>query len=185
MAHPPSRKSRHPQDSAFTFTEMVFVSMLMLIFASVGFRSMFAFVEQRKIRAAAVELASYLRVARTVALSENKACGIALTNSDGGVFGTDTSLSDNACVAGRIPPSISLRSASGSRNLQVSVPSGANSFPLRFTPEGTLQNGATVVISSSDANQGSWCVNVQAPLATVRMGWQPTGSVDCNYGQEQ
>jgi Tfp pilus assembly protein FimT len=185
MRHSYSRKNRHLQVPAFTVVEIVFVSLLMLILASVGFRSMFAFSEQRKVRTAAVELASYLRVARSVALSENKTCGIALTNTNGGVFGTDTTLSDNACVGGKIPSSINLRSISGSRNLQANVLSGSNSFPLKFTPEGTLTNDATVVISSSDAVEGSWCVDVQAPLATVRMGWRAAGSNDCNYTTEQ
>jgi prepilin-type N-terminal cleavage/methylation domain-containing protein len=171
-----------PRENAFTLVEVLLVSAILLILSSVGLRSMFFFSEQRKLRTAAVELSGYLQVARNVANAQNAPCTIALTNNNGGIFSADVSL-DN-CREGSMPPAVRLGSYSGSRNLQATTLSGGGSFPLTFSPEGTLRQGATVLIRSSDVPAGAWCVDVQAPLATVRLGWQPTGST-CNYAIEQ
>jgi Tfp pilus assembly protein FimT len=172
-----------PKENAFTIVELVMVSAVLLTLSSLALRSMFFFSEQRKLRTAAVELSGYLQVARNVANAQNAPCIIALTNNDGGIFSPDPS-AGNACKDGTIQPAVRLRSHSGSRNLRATALSGGGGFPLTFTPEGTVRQGTTVLISSSDVPEGAWCVDVQAPLATVRLGWQSTGGT-CNYAIEQ
>lgn len=172
-----------PQRNAFTIIEVVLVSAVLVTLSSVALRSMFFFSEQRKLRTAAVELSGYLQVARNVANALNAPCTIALTANDGGIFSPDVT-PDNACRDGTIPPAVRLGSHAGSRKLQATTLSGGGAFPLTFSPEGTVREGTTVLISSSDVPEGSWCVDVQAPLANVRLGWQPNGGT-CNYAIEQ
>lgn len=163
---------------------ILFVTVLVLV-SSIGFRSMFALLQQRKLRTAAIELSGYLQVARNVALTENSLCTIALTSQTGGVFKPDASVSGNACKDGTITPSLNLRDLSGSTKLRVEPLPNAGTYPITFTPEGTLVEGATVLIRSTDVVDGSWCVDIQAPLATVRIGWLPANSNRCDYSIEQ
>ena len=173
------------QALAFTMIELILFVTVFVLVSSIGFRSMFALLQQRKLRTAAVELSGYLQVARNVALTENSLCTIAMTNQTEGVFGPDTSVSGNSCKDGTIQSSVNLRNFSGSRNLRVEPLPNAGTYPITFTPEGTLVEGATVLIRSTDVVEGSWCVDVQAPLATVRIGWLPANSNRCDYSIEQ
>lgn len=183
MLRPPSSALPLPcprgQERGFTIVELVVTTAVLVILSTVGLRSMFVFNEQRKLRSAAVELAGYLQVARAAANSENAPCRIALDPANGGSFAPDPSPMGNACSkAGTLPPGVRLRGLVGSRNLQASVLQGA--FPLTFSPEGTISQGATVLLSSVDVPDRSWCVNVAAPLATVRLGWLNADN-RCNY----
>jgi type II secretory pathway pseudopilin PulG len=177
---------RPSRQTAFTLLELLLTAGMLVILSSVALRTMFVFSEQRKLRTAAVELAGYLEVARSVAEAENEPCMIALTSSSGGSFEPDTSTT-NKCTPAKanIPPAVRLGSHSGSRDLAATVTSG--SFPLTFSPEGTVRSGATVKLSSANVPDGAWCVDVSAPLATVRLGWQQ-GDDSCtsaNYAIEQ
>jgi Tfp pilus assembly protein FimT len=173
------------QDRGFTIAEAMVYAALMMTLTAFGFHSMRTFSEEQKLRIAAVELSAYLEVARSVALTDNAPCVIAMSNSSQGIFGVDTSGSTNACQAGKINTSLDLRELTGSTSLSVALLPGSGTYPLTFHPEGTTRSGATVLISSRDVTSGSWCVDVQAPLATVRRGWRATGSITCNYGVEQ
>lgn len=181
-----SQSKRVRQDRAFTLIENLFAIVFFFILMGYSLRTSMAFYEQRKLRTAAIELSGYLQIARNVAASENGPCVIGLTNSTTGVFGPpNASDTTNACVAGRMQPSLNLRQISGSRNVRADVIPNSGTFPLTFTPEGTIRDGATVLISSTDVPIGGWCVNVLPPLATVRIGWRPSGSNTCNYAIEQ
>jgi Tfp pilus assembly protein FimT len=183
---PPRRHSPIGRSSeAFTLVEVLVYTALLMSLSVAGFRSMFTFTEEQKLRMAAIELSSYLEVARNVALSENIPCVIALKTSDGGVFAEDTTSTTNSCLPGKINSSLNLRELTGSKKLQIESLPGAGNFPLTFNPEGTTRSGVTVLISSSDVNSGAWCVDVQAPLATVRMGWSAKGANFCRYAVEQ
>lgn len=185
MASLPPKSRFRLQAIAFTMIELILFVTVFVLVSSIGFRSMFALMQQRKLRTAAVELSGYLQVARNVALTENSLCTIALTSRSGGVFGPDKSVLDNSCKDGTIQPSLNLRDFSGSPKLRVEPLPNGGTYPITFTPEGTLVEGVTVLISSTDVVEGSWCVDVQAPLATVRIGWLPTGSNRCDYSIEQ
>jgi Tfp pilus assembly protein FimT len=183
---PPRANSQfHHQRNAFTVFEMMIYSSLVITFAIIGFRSMLEFTDERKLRAAAIELSSYLEIARNVAFASNTQCVISFRNSEGGVFIPDPSQTNNSCNRTSIIPVYNLSNLSGSRNLTVEVMPGSGAFPLTFNPEGTTRAGATVLVSSSDVEAGSWCVDVQAPLGTVRRGWRARGANECNYALEQ
>jgi hypothetical protein len=72
-----------------------------------------------------------------------------------------------------------------SRRLKADVLDKSGTFPITFSPDGTINAGVTVLLSSTDVSDGVWCVNVEAPLATIRMGWRQAGQQQCNYAIEQ
>jgi Tfp pilus assembly protein FimT len=185
MSPPRANSQFHHQSKAFTVLEAMIYSSLVITFAIVGFRSMRGFTDERKLRAAAVELSSYLEIARNVAFASNTQCTISIRNTEGGVFVPDASQPNNSCNGTSIIPVYNLSTRSGIRNLTVEVMAGSGAYPLIFNPEGTTRAGATVVVSSSDVDAGSWCVDVQAPLGTVRRGWRARGADECNYALEQ
>jgi Tfp pilus assembly protein FimT len=152
---------------------------------SIGFKSMLNFMEERKLRSAAIELSSYLEIARNAASAANSSCIIPIDAVDSGNFGPDTTKLSNACRTGTIVPSLELRTLTGSRKLQVKVIIKDGIKSLTFNPEGTTLIGATFLISSSDVESGGWCVDVQSPLATIRRGWIAKGTDICNYAVEQ
>lgn len=162
----------------FTIIEVVLVAAVLMILMAMGIRSMFVFSEQRKLRTAAVELAGFLQVARDVASTKNSPCTINLTAANGGIF---THAPSSNCELGSMPPSVGLGGHTGSRDLQVTVIRG--SYPLVFSPEGTVVQGATVQLSSQNVPDGAWCVDVLQPLATIRLGWSPSNQA-CNYAIE-
>lgn len=170
-----------PKPNGFTLLELLIVSSVLIVLSTVGLRSMFVFMEQRKLRTAAVELSGYLQVARNAARAENGPCTLAL-NASGDTLAPDASTS-NTCKAGSVVPSMKLRANSSSRDLSAKFDSGATS--ITFTPEGTITTGDTLLLSSANVPDGVWCVNVQAPLATVRMGWRSKGQSTCNFANEQ
>ncbi|MEB3317697.1 MAG: GspH/FimT family pseudopilin [Cyanobacteriota bacterium] len=151
---------------------------------SVSFKTMLNFMEERRLRSAAIELVGYLEIARNTASAANNPCVIKIISDNTGEFGPDASQSGNACRSGTVIPTLKLRTLSGSNNLRVRVIS-ATGYPLSFNPEGTTTNGATVLLSTSDVASGGWCVDVQSPLATVRRGWLASGANVCNYAVEQ
>lgn len=172
-------------DRAFTVAELMLFSAILIVLSSIAFKSMYSLDAERKLRTASIELSGYLDVARNVALAENSPCTIAILQPTGGVFGPDPSQTTNSCRSGTIARSLDLRLVSGDDKVSVAVMANSGVFPLTFTPEGAIREGATVLISSSEVRAGSWCVEVQAPLATVRRGWRATGSNACNYAIER
>jgi prepilin-type N-terminal cleavage/methylation domain-containing protein len=173
-------------DSAFTMVELLVVSAIMLSLSAVGFNSMQSFSEERKLRNAGIELVGYLENARTMAQATNSPCVITLTNQSEGIFDPDSSAAVNSCKdEGSIISKLNLSRFSGSDNLNVQVQSGSGTLPYTFTPEGTTRNGITFLLTSSSLKSGGWCVNIEPPLATVRLGWRQNGSNACDYGIEQ
>lgn len=173
-------------DSAFTLVELLVFSSIILSLSAIGYSTMMSFSEERKLRAAGIELAGYLENARTMAQASNTPCTITITNEDGGVFNPDPSANPNSCrERDSIISSLNLSQASGSDHLIVEVDSGTGRVPYTFTPEGTTPTGITFLIRSSTMTVGNWCVDIQPPLATVRRGWRQQGSRTCNYAIEQ
>jgi Tfp pilus assembly protein FimT len=174
MPPPRIHLRHHYLIKAFTVVELMIYTALAASLGSIGFKSMLNFMEERKLRSAAIELSSYLEIARNAASAANSSCIIPI----------DTT-SSNACRTGTIVPSLELRTLTGSRNLQVKVIINDDVTSLTFNPEGTTLTGATFLISSSDVESGGWCVDVQSPLATIRRGWIAKGENICNYAVEQ
>jgi hypothetical protein len=110
---------------------------------------------------------------------------ITIKSETGGIFDTSASASTNSCRdPGSIVTTLDLGQFSGANQLRVQVKPGSGTLPYTFTTEGTSRAGITFLVSSSVMKSGSWCVDVQWPLATVRRGWLPAGSSTCNYGIE-
>jgi Tfp pilus assembly protein FimT len=148
---------------------------------------MSSFSEERKLRAASIELSGYLENARTMAQASNSPCVITITSETGGIFSPSSALSapNNSCrEPGSIISNLDLSQFSGANHLSVQVKPGSGTLPYTFTPEGTARTGITFLVTSAVMRSGSWCVDVQWPLATVRRGWLPAGSSTCNYGIE-
>lgn len=187
MNHPRRHLRYQDQAHGFTLVELMLFSAVLIVLSSIAFQSMFTLIAERKLRTASIELSGYLEVARNVALAENSPCTIALLKASGGIFGPDPAQKLNSCRSDKITiaPSLDLRDISGTENITVSVLANSGSLPLTFTPEGAIREGATVLISSKDVSVGSWCVEVQSPLATVRRGWRATGSESCDYTLEE
>lgn len=173
-------------EPAFTVVELLVFSSIILSLSAIGYNTMMTFSEERKLRAAGIELVGYLENARTMAQASNTPCTITITNENGGVFNPDPSASPNSCrERDSIIGSLNLSQVSGSNHLIVEVDSGTGTVPFTFTPEGTAPTGITFLIRSSTMTVGSWCVDIQPPLATVRRGWRQQGSSTCNYAIEQ
>lgn len=166
--------------------ELLVFSSIVLSLSAIGYNTMTTFSEERKMRAAGIELVGYLENARTMAQASNTPCIITITNETGGVFAPHSSDDPNSCRdPGSIVTTLKLSEVSGSNNLTVQVDPGSGPIPYTFSPEGTTRTGITFLISSSTKNAGTWCVDVQPPLATVRRGWRQQGSNACNYAIEQ
>lgn len=174
------------RERAFTVVELLVFSSVVLSLAAIGYNSMMTFSEERKLRAAGIELVGYLENARTMAQSSNMPCVITITNEKGGIFSPQKTSGINSCSEpGSIVTTLNLSEFTGNEHLRVQVAPGSGSVPYTFTPEGTTQTAITFLISSTTMNQGSWCVDIQPPIATVRRGWQQQGSSTCNYAIEQ
>jgi Tfp pilus assembly protein FimT len=181
----PSLKKR-AGEHAFTLVELLVFSSILLSVSAIGFNTMTTFSEERKMRAAGIELVGYLENARTMAQASNKPCVITITNEVGGIFAPHSSGVNSCSDPGSIISTLNLSEATGSNHLKVEVSAGSGgSIPFTFTPEGTTLTGVTFLISSTNMKEGSWCVDVQPPLATVRRGWRQKGSGSCNYAIEQ
>ena len=187
---PPARsRSKHPQE-AFAIIDLLIYSSVLALVSLIVVRTTFPFIESRRLRSAAIELSGYLQVARSVALASNTRCIIHLSPKDGGVFESDTKETINSCnlSENNLAPSLNLSELVASRRLRADVLDKSGTFPITFTPDGTIDAGVTVLLSSTDVSDGVWCVNVEAPLATIRMGWRPgplDGKDECNYAIEQ
>jgi Tfp pilus assembly protein FimT len=183
----PSKRPRcRHRDDAMTFIDLLIYISLLILTSTAVVRTSYPFIEQRRLRTAAIELSGYFQVARSVALATNVPCIITLNQNDRGVFMPDSNPQNNSCspTLRHIPPVVKLADYSGSRNLSADVAANSAGFPITFSPDGTINNNVTVLLSSTNVPQGVWCVNIQAPLATIRTGWRPAGESNCNYSIE-
>jgi Tfp pilus assembly protein FimT len=182
----PTKQSAGPlRACAFTLVELLVFTSIVFALSAIGYNSMSSFSEERKLRAASIELSGYLENARTMAQASNAPCVITIKSETGGIFDTSASASTNSCRdPGSIVTTLDLGQFSGANQLRVQVKPGSGTLPYTFTTEGTSRAGITFLVSSSVMKSGSWCVDVQWPLATVRRGWLPAGSSTCNYGIE-
>lgn len=170
-----------PRDpGAFTLAElMVSVGVILLLSAfSINLIKESSFLQDRRLRQAAVELQAHLLQARALAQKVNSSCQVKLTTSAPPTFGADSSFSPNACSSTNLTP-LNLLTATNARGL--AVVSGTTTT-FTFTGIGTLAGSADAVTILSASNTDSqWCVKATAPTGLVLVGSRDSAADTCNY----
>ncbi|MEA5415419.1 pilus assembly FimT family protein [Synechococcus sp. BA-132 BA5] len=164
---------RRRADQGFTLIELMVTVAVISILSAVGFRSFSGFLEQQKLRQAALELAGMLRNSRALAMKNGAACQIIQTTT--ATFGADSSLTGNTCTSTNVP-ALNLRASSGSSVLM------ATNATFTFTPNGFASGTSATTLLSSSLATSQWCVSLISPSALIRVGWTTRSNVNaCNY----
>ena len=153
----------HRTRTGFTLVELLVAVSILGILASVSFRSMFGFYEQRRLRSAAIEVIGMIQEKRALVMARR------LTGND-------------ACIElDQTQPTspINQGMVSGVNDLTVEE-SGSSPAALCFTPDGLILAQRTLVLSSpAVASQGDWCIIITPLLAQPHLGWKPNGEASC------
>lgn len=157
-----SRIHAHRSRTGFTLVELMIVVSILGILVSIGFKSMFEFYEQRRLRSAALEVIGMIQEKRAKVAAQR------LTSPDNCVS-LDPADSSSPINQGMV---------TGVSGLGVTAQVGSTT--VCFTPEGLILTRSTLVLSSPTvASQGAWCVFITPPLAQPHLGWKPNGQ-DCD-----
>ena len=155
----------HRTKTGFTLVELLVAVSILGILASVSFRSMFGFYEQRRLRSAAIEVIGMIQEKRALVMAKR------LT-------------ANNACIElDPMQPTspINQGMVSGVKDLTVEE-SGSSPAALCFTPDGLILAQRTLVLSSpAVASQGDWCIIITPLLAQPHLGWKPNGQESCRF----
>ena len=155
----------HRTKTGFTLVELLVAVSILGILASVSFRSMFGFYEQRRLRSAAIEVIGMIQEKRAQVMAQR------LTGND-------------ACIElDQTQPTspINQGMVSGVNDLTVEE-SGSSPAALCFTPDGLIMAQRTLVLSSpAVASQGDWCIIITPLLAQPHLGWRPNGQESCRF----
>ena len=155
----------HRTKTGFTLVELLVAVSILGILASVSFRSMFGFYEQRRLRSAAIEVIGMIQEKRAQVMAQR------LTGND-------------ACIElDQTQPTspINQGMVSGVKDLTVEE-SGSSPAALCFTPDGLILAQRTLVLSSpAVASQGDWCIIITPLLAQPHLGWKPNGQESCRF----
>lgn len=169
--------SRRPQ--GFTLIEVLVTVAVLGILASVGSASLIRSVQIWGLRSTAVELAGYLENAQAVAAGHKDdpdastvRCILAITGTGDALQIGPTAAANNVCAnlpATQLLPNSLIP-------LAMKAPSVTT---FTFGPGGTLPATITSVLSSANAGNTQYCVQLQAPSALVGIGRMQGGT--CNY----
>jgi prepilin-type N-terminal cleavage/methylation domain-containing protein len=155
----------HRTKTGFTLVELLVAVSILGILASVSFRSVFGFYEQRRLRSAAIEVIGMIQEKRAQVMAQR------LTGND-------------ACIElDQTQPNspINQGMVSGVNDLTVEE-SGSSPAALCFTPDGLILTQRTLILSSpAVASQGEWCIIVTPLLAQPNLGWRPNGQASCRF----
>lgn len=123
---------------------LIGVSILGIV-ASVSFKSVFGFYEQRRLRSAAIEVIGMIQERRALVMAQR------LTANDACIV-VDQTQPNSPINQGMV---------SGVKDLTVKTEAGGSPAALCFTPEGLILTQRTLVLSSpAVASQGEWCIIV-------------------------
>jgi len=155
--------------TGFTLIELLVAVSILGILASISFRSILGFYEQRRLRNAALEVMDMIREGRPSVMAEGTTACINLNPND-----------------------INKRLVSGVKDIEVNPKNNNGNTVLCFRPEGwplapndsilPMTVPMTLFISSpAVASQGNWCILVTPLLAQTHLGWRPNGQENCSF----
>jgi prepilin-type N-terminal cleavage/methylation domain-containing protein len=189
----PSLNSNRLRWDGFSVVEMLITISILSVISAISFNSIFSFLEQQRLRQAAIELISYLHTARARAMRESslsgRPCEVQFT-----AFTTDlapTNATRNTCNDVPGLSTLNLQASSNVRNLSVSSNQGSQeAYLLTFTRFGTLAsenisstaavNYPLVLYLSGSATTVQRCIWIDTGL--IRSGWRnPPASPNCTY----
>ena len=180
-----------PSSSGFTLLEILIILVILAIVSSVSYRSFTIFLQEQRLRQAAIELVSYLQTARARAMREadvsGQACELELQPSLN-VVGP-TMQTENVCNKTPALESIDLKLLSGIKDLSISGETG-NIYYFTYTRQGLLASSnlststalvlPRIIYLSTGSSQMQRCVLVD--LASIRMGYRnSTAQQYCIY----
>ena len=144
--------------TGFTLIELLVAVSILGILASISFRSILGFYEQRRLRNAALEAMDMIGERRALVMARGTADCIRLN-----------------------PDDINQRLVSEVRNLDVNPKTQGNT-QVCFTNEGFVRDQMTLLLSSpAAASHGDWCVVVTPLLAQTHLGLRPKGQPKCSF----
>jgi prepilin-type N-terminal cleavage/methylation domain-containing protein len=156
----------HRSKTGFTLIELLVAVSILGIIASVSFKSVFGFYEQRRLRSAAIEVIGMIQEKRALVMAQR------LTANDA-CIDLDQTQPNSPINQGMV---------SGVKGLTVKTEAGGSPAALCFTPEGLILTQRTLVLSSpAVASQGEWCIIVTPLLAQPNLGWRPNGQASCRF----
>jgi len=159
-----SQKSK----AGFTVVELLVTASMVAILASIGFKSIVGFYEQRRLRSAALEVIGMIQEKRALVMAQR-------LTSTGACMSLDPADSTSPIRSDR-------GMTSGVTGLEVKTEAGATPTPLCFTPQGLVLTPITLVLRSpAVASQGDWCVVVTPLLAQPHLDWRPNGQTGCRF----
>jgi prepilin-type N-terminal cleavage/methylation domain-containing protein len=172
------------EQKGYTLIELLMVTVIVSLLASIFFSSQSSFVNYSKIRLAAAELSGAIAGARDAAaknITVDSNCNI-LQTVDKATTNVTTSLSPANCISSTLlPNAINLRDRSGSSSLNID-----QTTVLTFRADGMSTNTDTKLtnqtIRLSDPQSSSViCVNLTIPASIIRLGLSKPGNEDCDY----
>jgi prepilin-type N-terminal cleavage/methylation domain-containing protein len=172
------------KNKGITMAELMVVVAIISILSVVGFRSFSSSYTDRRLRSAAIELATVLSSSRDIANKEIPAinagsCRIiqTLTSSTGVITGTSQNNSGTPCI-NTVLPTANVKTASGLKNLSVDADQTFTFIYGGFSTSGVATEQTVRLSDSGTTTQ--YCVNLTLPSSIVRVG-AAQGASACNY----
>lgn len=161
--------------AAFTLVELLVTVSVVMLLGSLSYVSFRPFLQERRLRQAAVEIQAQLLQARTVAQKRSGSCQVSLSSLS---LGPATGFTNNVCTATTLP-AVSLSGTSNADGLAVVAGSDTT---FTFTSIGSLAGPSdlTTILSANNTST-QWCVRVTAPAGLIMVGSRVSGEAACNF----
>lgn len=175
-------QSGYVKSMGFTMAELMVAVAIITILAAIGFRSFSGSYTDRRLRLAAIELATVLTTARDIANKEipgSNSCRITQTLTAATTVISGTSQDCSANVITTPLPTANLRSISGLTNLNVNANITYTFIYGGFSTSGNLSQQTVRLSAPGTITQ--YCVDLTLPSSIVRVGTARGAFVACNY----